>query len=96
MMKTSLSGLMVLYCLLLSACDSQAPYQAAAVARIETLEAHPTLRPVLELLSGLINDATMQRLNFEVDGNKRPIVAVVQEFLLSRGLTEIQEPNQVN
>jgi len=62
------------------------PYQAAPVIRAEALETHPELRAVLELLAGALDDATMQRLNFEVDEKKRQPRKVAREFLERRGL----------
>jgi osmoprotectant transport system substrate-binding protein len=60
------------------------PYQCAVVVREPTLAQYPRLRPVLEELSGKISDATMRRLNYEVDGKHRRAAEVAQEFL--RGL----------
>jgi osmoprotectant transport system permease protein len=57
------------------------PYQAAPVVRTAVLDAHPELRRVLGLLSGRMDDATMQRLNFQVDEKKRSPKAVAREFL---------------
>ncbi len=57
------------------------PYQAAPVVRIPALEAHPELRDVLALTAGLLDDETMRRLNYEVDGNNRRPADVVTEFL---------------
>ena len=62
------------------------PYQAAPVVRTEVLEAHPELGPVLELLAGTLDDATMQRLNLAVDGEKRRPSDVAREFLEARDL----------
>ena len=62
------------------------PYQAAPVVRTEVLEAHPELRQVLELLGGRLDDATMHRLNFEVDEKKRRPSDVAHEFLESHEL----------
>jgi osmoprotectant transport system permease protein len=62
------------------------PYQAAPVVRTAILEVHPRLRPVLGRLAGLLDDATMQRLNFDVDEKKRSPSEVVRGFLESRGL----------
>ena len=62
------------------------PYQAAPVIRTEVLHSHPELRDVLELLAGRLDDATMQRLNFEVDEKKRRPGNVAREFLESQGL----------
>ncbi|NQT84976.1 hypothetical protein HQ563_18320, partial [bacterium] len=62
------------------------PYHAAPVVRSEVLDAHPELRQVLGLLADLLDDATMQRLNFEVDGKKRQPREVARELLESHGL----------
>jgi osmoprotectant transport system permease protein len=62
------------------------PYHAAPVIREEILKAHPKLGDVLSLLGGLIDNATMQRLNFEVDGKKRRTAEVVEEFLKAKGI----------
>lgn len=62
------------------------PYYAAPVARLDTLRRYPQLRGVLNLLAGKIDDATMQRLNFEVDDQKRRPAEVVRQFLRSQGL----------
>ena len=60
------------------------PYQCAVVVRETTLARYPRLRLVLEQLSGKISDATMRRLNYEVDGKHRRPAEVAEEFL--RGL----------
>lgn len=57
------------------------PYQAAPVVRTEILRAHPELRRVLEVLGGLLDDGTMQQLNYEVDEQKRTPHDVAREFL---------------
>ena len=67
------------------------PYQAAPVVRTEVLEAHPALRQALGLLGGLVDDATMQHLNFEVDERKRRPADVAREFLESRQLLKKDE-----
>jgi osmoprotectant transport system substrate-binding protein len=59
------------------------PYQCAVVVRDATLMRYPKLRAALEQLSGKISDATMRRLNYEVDGRHRPAAEVAQEFLRS-------------
>ena len=64
------------------------PYQAAPVIRTEVLQRHPELREVLEQLAGRLDDAAMQRLNFEVDGKKRLPSDVAREFLGSHNLLE--------
>lgn len=57
------------------------PYHAALVVRAESLAAHPGLREAAEQLSGKISNATMQELNYQVDGKHRPAQDVAAEFL---------------
>ena len=57
------------------------PYQAAVVVRAETLEAHPLLGQTLNELAGRFSDETMRRLNYQVDGEHRPVREVAQNFL---------------
>lgn len=64
------------------------PYYAAPVVRTEALQSHPELRDVLNLLANRLDDRTMQRLNYEVDGNQRPTREVAHEFLVEEGLLE--------
>jgi len=61
------------------------PYQAAPVVREECLNAHPEVTEALSLLSGALNNETMQRLNFEVDAKKRSPADVAREFLKEIG-----------
>ena len=53
------------------------PYQAVPLVRGETLRRHPSLRRVLDRLSGKIDADTMRRLNYEVDGRHRDPAEVV-------------------
>jgi glycine betaine/choline ABC-type transport system substrate-binding protein len=62
------------------------PYHAAPVIREEVLKTHPKLGDELSLLGGLIDNATMQRLNYEVEGKKRKTAEVVKEFLKTKGI----------
>jgi len=62
------------------------PYYAAPVVREEVLKTYPELENALSLFGGLIDDTTMQRLNFEIDGKKRETAKVVEEFLKSKGI----------
>ncbi len=64
------------------------PYYAAPVIRKETLEKHPALKGILETLGGLIDDKAMQRLNYEVDENKRSPAEVARQYLQSKGLVK--------
>jgi osmoprotectant transport system substrate-binding protein len=62
------------------------PYQIAPVVRQQALDANPKIAEVLNKLAPLLTDATMQRLNYEVDGKKREPVDVAKEFLQQNGL----------
>jgi osmoprotectant transport system substrate-binding protein len=57
------------------------PYEAAIVVRKSALDEVKGLRAALNKLSGKISSETMRRLNYEVDGKKRPPRAVAAEFL---------------
>jgi osmoprotectant transport system permease protein len=65
------------------------PYQAAPVVRADLLEACPELRDVLDRLAGVLDDVTMQRLNFEVDEKKRRPREVARRFLAKRRLIAV-------
>ncbi|MFD0676703.1 MULTISPECIES: glycine betaine ABC transporter substrate-binding protein [unclassified Paenibacillus] len=62
------------------------PYDASAVIRKETLQKHPELNDVIQLLVGKINAETMVGLNYEVDVKKRNEKDVAVEFLKKTGL----------
>jgi glycine betaine/choline ABC-type transport system substrate-binding protein len=53
-------------------------YDAAVVHRNDL---DPKCSAALDSLSGVLDDATMRRLNYEVDGRKRRVEDVVREFL---------------
>ena len=60
------------------------PYECAVVVRQQTLERVPQLRGALEELAGKLPDAAMRKLNYEVDGKKRPVAQVAAEFLANQ------------
>lgn len=62
------------------------PCQAAIVVRQDTLTAVPGLREALAAISGRIDEATMRRLNFEVDSKGRAPAEVAAEWLKSVGM----------
>jgi osmoprotectant transport system permease protein len=62
------------------------PYHAAPVVRQATLEEFPEVADALSPLGDLIDDGTMQLLNYEADQKKRKVSDVVEEFLLEEGL----------
>lgn len=62
------------------------PYEAATIVRQKILQQHPELQQALRSLSGKISEAEMRQLNYAVDGEKRDVKQVVQEFRQTRGL----------
>src|SRR5213080_79020 len=62
------------------------PYEAVAVVREQTVAEHPEVKQALDDLAGKISDAEMRQLNYAVDGQKRDVKEVVQEFLKKKGL----------
>ncbi|MBV9341045.1 MAG: ABC transporter substrate-binding protein [Acidobacteria bacterium] len=62
------------------------PYEAVCVVRRQTVAAHPAVMEALERLGGTISDEEMRRLNYQVDGEKRDVRAVVSSFLHSKRL----------
>ena len=61
------------------------PYFAAPVFRPDAVEVYPALGAVVRLLGGQIDEDTMRKLNFAVDGERLPERRVVREFLMGRG-----------
>jgi len=64
------------------------PYDAAAVYRPDSVERHPRLSDVLDLLSGGIDETAMRRLNRLVDDEGRAVPDVAREFLVEQGWIE--------
>lgn len=61
-------------------------YALVPVVRKQVLDAHPDLKPTLEAVSTLLDDAVMQRLNGEVEVEKKSVEQVATEFLASAKL----------
>ena len=61
-------------------------YHAATLVRAETLEKFPELEVVLNMLSNLITDDDMIRLNYLVDKENQDPREVAREFLKEKGL----------
>jgi osmoprotectant transport system permease protein len=57
------------------------PYDAAPVARAQTLLKYPAVRTALESLGGRVTAADMRRMNYAVDAEHRDAAQVVREFL---------------
>ncbi|MFQ5701975.1 MAG: glycine betaine ABC transporter substrate-binding protein [Acidobacteriota bacterium] len=63
------------------------PYDAAPVVRASTLERHPRLGAVLELLAGKISERRMRRMNGAVTSGGRSAREVAARFLREQSLT---------
>lgn len=61
-------------------------YYAAPLIRSEVLQKHPEITTALQPLLGLLDDKTMQQLNYQVDVEKIPPETVAKQFLISKGL----------
>jgi len=62
------------------------PYQVAPVIRQAVLAEHADVADILNKVAPLLTDATMQKLNNEVSGNKREPADVAKEFLTAQKL----------
>lgn len=62
------------------------PYFAAPVVYGETLRKHPKLKPLLNKLSGRLDDEKMTKLNYRVEIEREDFYDVAYEFLKSEGL----------
>ena len=62
------------------------PYDCGLAVRHESLETNPPLRQALTELAGRFTDRTMRKLNYQVDGEHRPIRDVAEQFLREAGL----------
>ncbi|MBI2090687.1 MAG: ABC transporter permease subunit [Deltaproteobacteria bacterium] len=63
------------------------PYDAVPVVRREVLNNHPEVREALRSIGGLISVDEMRDLNYQVDGERRPIREVVRDFLAKKGIS---------
>lgn len=61
-------------------------YAIVPVVRTDTLEANPGLEAPLNAMAAAIDDATMQRLNAQVDVERLSIEEVAENFLTEQGL----------
>lgn len=60
-------------------------YELCFNLRAATLARRPELRPLLNAVTDRLDTATMQRLNYEVDGRGKPVRMVAEEFLAGAG-----------
>ena len=57
------------------------PYQVSIAASQDRLRETPGMRDALQELSGKFTNQTMRQLNYQVDGEHRPVSQVAAEFL---------------
>jgi glycine betaine/choline ABC-type transport system substrate-binding protein len=57
------------------------PYDAAAVARADTLLRYPNVRTAIERLSGRITAADMRSMNYAADAEHRDPREIARQFL---------------
>ncbi|MDH4083451.1 MAG: hypothetical protein OEV99_08580 [Nitrospira sp.] len=62
------------------------PYDCVLAVRSAMLKDNPPLRMALTELAGLFTDLTMSKLNYQVDGEHRPVRQVAEQFLRDTGL----------
>ena len=67
------------------------PYYAAPLIREEVLMRYQELKPLLNSLSGMISNETMQELNFKVDKEEKSAFAVAREFLETKAQISLQK-----
>ena len=86
----STDGLLITHKLRVLADDKHyfPPYYGAFLVRMSTLEKNPELEAVLDKLAGKITDNEMQKMNFEVDQEKKDPAVVVKAFLKAKGLVK--------
>jgi osmoprotectant transport system permease protein len=64
------------------------PYYAAPLVQEKVLQQFPELEPVLDLLSGTINDSVMTVLNYKADYLHQSPEQIAKDFLVANGLWE--------
>jgi len=62
------------------------PYEAVPVFNQKILEKYPDLRTVINKLSGKISAEEMQKMNYQVDNQSRPVEEVVRDFIKSNNI----------
>lgn len=62
------------------------PYQGAPLVRKETLEKYPELSKALNSLAGLVTDAEMREMNYQVNAEGEKAEAVAEAFLREQNL----------
>lgn len=65
------------------------PYEAVPVFNQATLEKYPELREAINELAGLISTEEMQKMNYQVDNQSRPVEQVVSDWIKSQSKLSI-------
>ncbi|MFB2768128.1 glycine betaine ABC transporter substrate-binding protein [Pelatocladus sp. BLCC-F211] len=60
------------------------PYEPVPIFNQEILKKYPDLRKAINQLSGLISNEEMQKMNYQVDNQSRPVEQVVRDFIKSK------------
>jgi osmoprotectant transport system substrate-binding protein/osmoprotectant transport system permease protein len=71
------------------------PYHAVPVVRMDLLKQHPEVGTVLDKLGFVLNEESMQHLNYLVQEEKDPIPQVVAQFLAENELVKSETPVRV-
>jgi osmoprotectant transport system substrate-binding protein len=64
------------------------PYFVAPVIRQQALKDFPQVQPILDQVSGLLDDVAMSEMNWRVDGNKEEPKDVARDFLAKKGFVK--------
>lgn len=60
------------------------PYQAVPIFNQSTLKKYPELSTVIDRLAGTISTKEMQRMNYQVDNQSRPVEQIVHDLIQSK------------
>jgi osmoprotectant transport system substrate-binding protein len=63
-------------------------YNLCPTVRKEVLDKHPEIADIFRPVMSVLDDATMQQLNYEVDVEGKPARMVAELFLKERGFIE--------
>ena len=67
------------------------PYEAAPLARVDTIESHPEIAITLGLLAGALDEETMRRLNLRLQEQAETEAVVATDALIELGLLEASQ-----
>lgn len=70
------------------------PYEAVPIYRQEFLEQHPEVKNVLDQLFNVLDEETMQSLNFQYEAERISLATVAYDFLSQKGILQ-EKPSLV-